>query len=55
MHIECCHVGVSKQRNGSHVGVPGQLILWELSSILMLTFSFVLVEKHAHRVLFKSA
>ena len=34
-----------KQRNGSHVG---PLILQELNAILMLTFSFVLVEKRAH-------
>ena len=27
----------------------GTRLLWELNSILMLTFSFVLVEKHAHR------
>ena len=25
-----------------------QLVLWELNSILILTFSFALVEKHAH-------
>ena len=36
---------VPKQRNDSHVG---PLILQELNSILMLTFSFVLVEKRAH-------
>ena len=41
------HVGVPKQRNGQPCWCP-QLILWELNSFLMQTFSFVLVEKHAH-------
>ena len=42
--IECCHV-MSPQPCWCH-----QLFLWALDSIHMLTFPFVLVEKHAHCV-----
>jgi len=40
------HVGVLKQRKGDHLMSPTNPR--ELSSILMKTFFFVLIEKHAH-------